>query len=124
MISVACFQSTFPNRPAPLRLACLNLPAEQALFPRAVAVVAEKGTLSAKGLAPQSRGGTMPSASVIVSLIQLRRWHKKAIPRGRYAGFDIIYVCATHDYLLSNFFLATLISAATTMAVPWKTEPG
>ncbi len=34
---------------------------------------------------------------------QLRRWHRKAALRAREAGFDIVYVYATHDYLLSNF---------------------
>lgn len=33
----------------------------------------------------------------------LRRWHRKAALRARAAGFDIVYVYATHDYLLSNF---------------------
>ena len=32
-----------------------------------------------------------------------RRWHRKAALRARDAGFDIIYVYATHTYLLSNF---------------------
>ncbi len=32
-----------------------------------------------------------------------RRWHRKAALRARDAGFDIVYVYATHDYLLSNF---------------------
>ena len=33
----------------------------------------------------------------------LRRWHRLAALRARDAGFDIVYVYATHDYLLSNF---------------------
>lgn len=33
----------------------------------------------------------------------LRRWHQKAALRAREAGFDIVYVYATHAYLLSNF---------------------
>ena len=36
-------------------------------------------------------------------IINLRRWHKKAALRARDAGFDIVYVYATHDYLLSHF---------------------
>ena len=32
-----------------------------------------------------------------------RRWHKKAALRARTAEFDIVYVYATHGYLLANF---------------------
>ncbi|MDM8543657.1 FAD-dependent oxidoreductase [Desulfococcaceae bacterium HSG9] len=34
---------------------------------------------------------------------RLRRWHRDAALRAMQAGFDIVYVYATHDYLLSNF---------------------
>jgi dimethylamine/trimethylamine dehydrogenase len=33
----------------------------------------------------------------------LRRWHREAALRAREAGFDIVYVYATHMYLLSQF---------------------
>ncbi len=33
----------------------------------------------------------------------LRRWHREAALRARAAEFDIVYVYATHTYLLSNF---------------------
>ena len=32
-----------------------------------------------------------------------RRWHRKAALRAKEAGFDIVYVYATHGYLLANF---------------------
>ena len=36
-------------------------------------------------------------------ICNLRRWHRKAALRARDAGFDIVYVYATHTYLLGNF---------------------
>ncbi len=33
----------------------------------------------------------------------LRRWHRDAALRARDAGFDIVYVYATHEYLLAHF---------------------
>jgi len=33
----------------------------------------------------------------------LRRWHREAALRAKAAGFDIVYVYATHGYLLSHF---------------------
>jgi dimethylamine/trimethylamine dehydrogenase len=33
----------------------------------------------------------------------LRRWHREAALRAKAANFDIVYVYATHHYLLSNF---------------------
>lgn len=34
---------------------------------------------------------------------ELKRWHRNAALRARDAGFDIVYVYATHHYLLDNF---------------------
>ncbi len=34
---------------------------------------------------------------------QLRKWHREAALRAKTAGFDIVYVYATHGYLLSHF---------------------
>ena len=37
---------------------------------------------------------------------ELRRWHREAALRAREADFDIVYVYATHGYLLSHFLSA------------------
>jgi len=37
---------------------------------------------------------------------ELRRWHRDAALRAKAAGFDIVYVYATHHYLLSHFLSA------------------
>jgi dimethylamine/trimethylamine dehydrogenase len=34
---------------------------------------------------------------------ELRRWHRNAALRAKQAGFDIVYVYATHHYMLANF---------------------
>ncbi len=34
---------------------------------------------------------------------ELRRWHRNAALRAKAAGFDIVYIYATHHYLLSHF---------------------
>jgi len=36
-------------------------------------------------------------------IADVRRWHRQAALRAREAGFDIVYVYATHGYLLSQF---------------------
>lgn len=36
-------------------------------------------------------------------IADLRRWHRDAALRARSAGFDVVYVYATHRYLLSQF---------------------
>ena len=37
---------------------------------------------------------------------ELRRWHREAALRAKAAGFDIVYVYATHNYLLTHFLSA------------------
>ncbi|MCP4490320.1 MAG: NADH:flavin oxidoreductase [Gammaproteobacteria bacterium] len=37
---------------------------------------------------------------------ELRRWHRNAALRARDADFDIVYIYATHDYLLAHFLSA------------------
>jgi dimethylamine/trimethylamine dehydrogenase len=37
---------------------------------------------------------------------ELRRWHREAAKRAKQADFDIVYVYATHGYLLSHFLSA------------------
>ena len=37
---------------------------------------------------------------------ELRRWHRNAALRAKQAGFDVVYVYATHHYLLSHFLSA------------------
>ena len=41
-------------------------------------------------------------------IAELRRWHRNAALRAKEAGFDIVYVYATHDYLLDHFLNPTL----------------
>jgi dimethylamine/trimethylamine dehydrogenase len=37
---------------------------------------------------------------------EVRRWHRNAALRAKQAGFDVVYVYATHNYLLSHFLSA------------------
>jgi dimethylamine/trimethylamine dehydrogenase len=56
------------------------------------------------GSAPNLRGHPYQTRAMDLKDIRnLRRWHRAAALRAREAGFDIVYIYATHVYLLSQF---------------------
>jgi len=58
----------------------------------------------AVGSIPTGRGHPFQSRAMDKKDIrELRRWHRDAALRAKEAGFDIVYVYATHNYLLSQF---------------------
>lgn len=53
---------------------------------------------------PNSNGDPYQSRAMDKTDIkELRRWHRNAALRAKEAGFDVVYVYATHHYLLDNF---------------------
>ncbi len=53
---------------------------------------------------PSSAGDPVQSRAMDKADIrELRRWHREAAIRAQRAGYDIVYVYATHGYLLSHF---------------------
>jgi len=57
---------------------------------------------------PSSVGDPLQSKAMDKEDIRaIRRWHRDAALRAKAADFDIVYVYATHDYLLSHFLSAT-----------------
>lgn len=58
---------------------------------------------------PNGNGDPFQSRAMSKSDIrELRRWHREAALRAKAAGFDIVYVYATHHYLLDNFLNPTV----------------
>jgi dimethylamine/trimethylamine dehydrogenase len=58
---------------------------------------------------PNWEGNPVQSRAMTKSdIAELRRWHRNAALRAKKAGFDIVYVYATHHYLLDNFLNPTL----------------
>ncbi len=58
---------------------------------------------------PNTDGNPFQSRAMDKSDIRdVRRWHRNAALRSKEAGFDIAYIYATHDYLLSQFMSPVL----------------
>jgi dimethylamine/trimethylamine dehydrogenase len=58
---------------------------------------------------PNREGNPVQSRAMTKSdIAELRRWHRNAALRAKKAGFDIVYVYATHHYLLDNFLNPSL----------------
>jgi dimethylamine/trimethylamine dehydrogenase len=58
---------------------------------------------------PNQDGDPYQSRAMTKSdIAELRRWHRNAALRARDAGFDIVYVYATHHYMLDHFLNPSL----------------
>jgi dimethylamine/trimethylamine dehydrogenase len=62
-----------------------------------------EGSLGARSRPAEGRAPVQSRAMDKRDLRDLRRWHVEAARRAQRAGFDIVYVYATHGYLLAQF---------------------
>ncbi|MHA1528765.1 MAG: oxidoreductase [Alphaproteobacteria bacterium] len=71
--------------------------------PRVKNVLSREAPLGVASLPPASHYPVQSRAMDKDDIRAFRRWHVDAARRARQAGFDIVYVYATHGYLLDQF---------------------